>query len=129
MFDAAGIADVPILTRHFNDRACAADAARELLETHPEITAVLCTTDSMALGVLDYCGGRVPHAVSVTGFDGIDTARAAGLTTVEQPNVEKGEKVGSLLSSLIDAAAAPQDIILSTRFVPGRTVAAPRRDG
>ncbi|QPK82981.1 LacI family DNA-binding transcriptional regulator [Corynebacterium qintianiae] len=131
VFDAAGVCDVPIVTRHFNDRASAADGARELLETNPDLTAVLCTTDSMALGVFDHCGARVPHDLSVTGFDGIEAALNLCLTTVDQPNVAKGEAVGSMLRSLIDASPTPpedqQRLILPTRFIPGRTVAAPRQ--
>lgn len=143
VFDAAGITDVPIVTRHFNDRASAADGARELLEAHPELTAVLCTTDSMALGVYDFCAARIPHELSVTGFDGIEAALTLGLTTVDQPNVAKGEAAGRMLSSLIDASPRPARenapltgartmprtmprTILPTSFLPGRSVAAPR---
>lgn len=132
VFDAAGITDVPIVARHFNDRLSAADGAAELIGAHPDLTAVLCTTDSMALGVFDHCGARIPHELSVTGFDGIESALNLGLTTVDQPNVAKGEAAGSMLRSLIDAptpspAATPREI-LPTRFITGRTVAAPRRD-
>lgn len=137
VFDTAGIADVPIVTRHFNDHDTAVDAARELFTSHPDLTAVLCTTDSMALGVLDYCasvGLAVPEDVSVTGFDGVEQALARGLTTVVQPNKHKGETVGHVLTELIEAAAAepsdaecaPPRIVLPTDFSPGRTVAPPR---
>lgn len=128
VFRAAGIVDVPIVNRHFNDLASAADGARELIGSHPELTAVLCTTDSMALGVLDAFGERVPHELSVTGFDGIAAARYLGLTTVEQPNTRKGREVGRVLSSLIGSPApsSPPRTILPTTFVPGRTVSAPR---
>ncbi|SDR70579.1 LacI family DNA-binding transcriptional regulator [Corynebacterium timonense] len=128
VFRAAGIAEVPIVNRHFNDVASAADGARELIGAHPDLTAVLCTTDSMALGVLEAFGDRVPRDLSVTGFDGIAAARYLGLTTVEQPNTRKGREVGRVLRQLIDAPAAPPAprTILPTQFVPGRTVSAPR---
>lgn len=147
VFDAAGITDVPIVTRHFNDHDTAVDAARELFSARGDLTAVLCTTDSMALGVLDYCAGvglSVPGDVSVTGFDGVEQALGRGLTTVIQPNKRKGETVGKVLADMIadasvneagavgvdsggDSAlgAAPR-IILPTEFSPGRTVAPPR---
>lgn len=147
VFDAAGITDVPIVTRHFNDHDTAVDAARELFSARGDLTAVLCTTDSMALGVLDYCAGvglSVPGDVSVTGFDGVEQALGRGLTTVIQPNKRKGETVGKVLAGMIadasvneagavgvdsggDSAlgAAPR-IILPTEFSPGRTVAPPR---
>ncbi|AWB84637.1 LacI family DNA-binding transcriptional regulator [Corynebacterium liangguodongii] len=134
VFDAAGVGDVPIVTRHLNDRDSAAGGAGELLTAHPELTAVLCTTDSMALGVLDYCaaaGIDVPGELSVTGFDATAAARAAGLTTVEQPNVGKGEAAGAMLRSLIESRdprrEAPREVILPTRLIAGRTVSAPRQ--
>ena len=145
VFTDAGIAEVPIVTRHFNDHATAVDAARELFDASPDLTAVLCTTDSMALGVLDYCatqGWDVPGDVSVTGFDGVAPALTRGLTTVIQSNKRKGATVGKVLAKLIDAnlddTAAPSGaasastdadiprVILPTRFSPGRTVAPPR---
>lgn len=147
VFAEAGITDVPIVTRHFNDHASAIDAARELFTLAPDLTAVLCTTDSMALGVLDYCdsaGMDVPGDVSVTGFDGVEQALGRGLTTVVQPNRRKGEAVGQVLTELIEESSSGDDggsgsgsnsnsgkraaprIILPTEFSPGRTVAPPR---
>ena len=106
VFAEAGISDVPVVTRHFNDHASAVDAARELFAHAPDLTAVLCTTDSMAFGVLDYCasaGLDVPGDVSVTGFDGVEQALARGLTTVIQHNKRKGETVGQVLTELLEA--------------------------
>lgn len=141
VFAAAGIdvATVPVVTRHINDRANSVDAARELLETHPDLTAVLCTTDSMAFGVLEYAhhrGLRVPADLSVTGFDGIELALFRGLTTVVQPNKEKGAAAGHMLKQLIDdrvgdrpsADTAPRQL-LDTVFHPGTTVGPPRQSG
>ncbi|WP_257159739.1 LacI family DNA-binding transcriptional regulator [Corynebacterium cystitidis] len=137
-FAAAGVCDVPVVVRHFNDHDAAVDAARELLDTHPDLTAVLCTTDSMAFGVLDFCAARgmsVPGDVSVTGFDGVDVAHVRGLTTVNQPNRKKGSTVGKVLKSLVDdyvadrATSGPAPhVVIPTTFSPGRTVGAPRPD-
>lgn len=135
-FMAAGLEDVPVITRHINDQANCRSAAEEMLTTHPELTAVLCTTDSMALGVMEYAAVRgiaVPEDLSVTGFDGIRTALTQGLTTVVQPNKEKGRAAGRLLLELIDVhrvdspppEPAPREI-LETTFHPGSTVSAPR---
>ncbi|MCZ9309811.1 LacI family DNA-binding transcriptional regulator [Corynebacterium sp. c6VSa_13] len=129
VFAGAGIdpAGVPVVTRHLNTPATARDAAAELLESHPELTAVACTTDSMALGVLAYAreqGLRVPEDLSVTGFDGIAAARAVGLVTVEQPNRDKGIRA---VQALEDTAGDPVHTILPTRLLAGRSVAAPAR--
>ncbi|WKD60486.1 Catabolite control protein A [Corynebacterium ciconiae DSM 44920] len=132
----AGIdpATVPIVERHINDRENNVDAARELLTSHPELTAVLCTTDSMAIGVLEYarsCGLRVPEDLSVTGFDGTTVALLRNLTTVIQPNKRKGTLTGELLSAVIDAAEGGPEpestyVQLETTFNEGSTVARPR---
>lgn len=137
-FAAAGIdpGGVPVVTRHINDHGNCLSAARELIDGHPDLTAVLCTTDSMALGVLEYARERgidVPGDLSVTGFDGIRNALVLGLTTVIQPNKDKGAAAGRMLLALIDAHLAdepapvpPPREILATTFHRGRTVAPPR---
>lgn len=137
VFTAAGLREeeIPIVTRHINNAATAQEAAAQLLETHPDLTAVLCTTDTMALGVLAHAeeqGLRVPEDISVTGFDGIAKALYLGLSTVVQPNKDKGAASGAMLARLIKAAEAEEDVtedlvqLLSTRFEPGRTIAPPR---
>lgn len=138
VFREAGLdpARIPVVTRHINDRANSLAAARELLAKNPDLTAVLCTTDSMAFGVLEYARGRgisVPGDLSVTGFDGVQLALERGLSTVVQPNKQKGAVAGKLLLELIDdrvndrppAKTAPRQL-LPTRFHAGETIAAPR---
>jgi LacI family transcriptional regulator, galactose operon repressor len=53
-------------------------AARRLITSNPALTAIVCTNDVMALGALRELrdnGLRVPHDVSVTGFDDIKLAQ------------------------------------------------------
>ncbi|OFK95274.1 LacI family transcriptional regulator [Corynebacterium sp. HMSC068H04] len=128
VFAQAGLdpSDIPVVTRHINDPRTAYAAAEELLSAHPELTAVLCTTDSMALGVIAYArdhGIAVPEQLSVTGFDGIAPALALGLSTVVQPNKEKGAAAGRMLAGLIEGDGGAARTLLSTSFRPGRTVA------
>lgn len=118
-----GAADVPIVERHLNDPDNNYDAARELLTAHPNLTAVVCTTDTQALGVLRYArdnGIRVPEDLSVTGFDGIEIARHMGVTTIIQPNRNKGRAAGAAL------AGGEAKVILPTEFLAGRTTGVPR---
>ena len=141
VFSRAGIEpeSVPVMTSHINEPATARAAARRLLDSQPELTAVLCTTDSMALGLIAEAherGIRIPQELSVTGFDGILTALQGGLTTIIQPNKAKGAAAGNLLAQLIDAAldeTAPLtagDLVtrrlLPTTFHAGTTVAPPQ---
>ncbi|HCT9179956.1 TPA: LacI family DNA-binding transcriptional regulator [Corynebacterium aurimucosum] len=128
VFAQAGLdpSDIPVVTRHINDPRTAYAAAEELLTKHPDLTAVLCTTDSMALGVIAYArdhGIAVPEQLSVTGFDGIAPALALGLSTVVQPNKEKGAAAGRMLAGLIEGDGGAPRMLLSTSFHPGRTVA------
>ncbi|WP_289298316.1 LacI family DNA-binding transcriptional regulator [Corynebacterium guaraldiae] len=130
VFAQAGLdpSDIPVVTRHINDPRTAYAAAEELLTKHPDLTAVLCTTDSMALGVIAYArdhGIAVPEQLSVTGFDGIAPALALGLSTVVQPNKEKGAAAGRMLAGLIEGDGGAPRTLLSTSFHPGRTVARP----
>ena len=128
VFADAGLdpADIPVVTRHINDSRTAYAAAEELLTKYPDLTAVLCTTDSMAIGVMAYArdhGIAVPEQLSVTGFDGIAPALALGLSTVVQPNKEKGAAAGRMLASLIEGRGEVPRVLLETTFRPGRTVA------
>jgi DNA-binding LacI/PurR family transcriptional regulator len=64
------------------------EIGRELAET-PEVTALLCGNDDMALGVLramQEAGRDVPGDISIVGFDDIPAARylSPSLTTVRQ---------------------------------------------
>ena len=51
----------------------------------------------------------MPRDVSVTGFDDIPAARAAELTTVQQPIRRRGQMVGRLL---VDPNAQPRQLML-----------------
>jgi DNA-binding LacI/PurR family transcriptional regulator len=60
----------------------------------------MCFSDALALGALQAAadlGLRVPGDISVTGFDDVPAATAAGLTTVRQPTPEKGRRAVALL--------------------------------
>lgn len=131
VFAQAGIDPhtVPIVERHINDHPNTVDAARQLLCTHPDLTAVLCTTDTMALGTLEFAQAasiHVPGTLSVTGFDGIRPALHLGLSTILQPNRDKGSHAGAVLVDLLAAKEVNKRTLLATSFEQGRTIAAPR---
>ena len=110
---AAG-ADVPILERA-NEQEAGAGAARVLLAADPPPTALLCTTDQLALGALRVVR-ETGAPVAVTGFDDVPEAARAGLTTVRQPLEEKGSRAGELLLAHM-AGAAPADVVLPVELV------------
>ncbi|MBW8741143.1 MAG: LacI family DNA-binding transcriptional regulator [Acidobacteria bacterium] len=88
------------------------NALRNLLVSDRPPTGVICSSDLMAIGVLQEAaaqGLRVPDDLSVVGFDGIDATRwtKPALTTVEQPIEEIAETAVGALQSLIEDPAKP----------------------
>lgn len=131
VLEKAGVdrASVPIIERHINDATNARSAAEELLTTHPELTAVVCTVDSMALAVAELAakkGWKIPEQLSVTGFDGIPQAVDRGITTVRQPSKDKGRISGEVLAQLIKGEEPMPRTLLDTAVVEGTSIAAPR---
>lgn len=80
-------------------------AAGELLDRHPQLTAILGTADQMAIGAMAYLrdhGRSIPGDVSVAGFNDIAVARdlSPALTTVRLPLREMG-------TAALDIALSP----------------------
>jgi DNA-binding LacI/PurR family transcriptional regulator len=98
---------------HGRDRA--AVLAGELLRGPERPSAIFASSDAQALGVLEAAaaaGLSVPDELSVVGFDDIEVARYAGLTTVAQPLEESGLRGAELLLGALEGAP------LSTRRLP-----------
>jgi DNA-binding LacI/PurR family transcriptional regulator len=111
-----GAAPVQVYEVIANFPECGVRAARELLATAPPPTAILCSTDVLALGVAEELraqGLDVPGDVSITGFDDVPAAAQAGLTTVRQPLVEKGREAGRLLME----PGTEREVILPTELI------------
>lgn len=74
--------------------------AAALLSAGQPPTAILCTSDALAFGVLAELADRgidVPGQMTVTGFDDVPMAEQAGLTTMAQPTRAKGRLAAQLL--------------------------------
>jgi DNA-binding LacI/PurR family transcriptional regulator len=92
--------NVTLINAAENARTAGADAAAFALDRRDRATAILTGSDVLALGVLDALavrGLQPGRDVSVTGFDDIPEAAAAGLTTIHQASVERGRLAGELL--------------------------------
>ncbi|GAA3096753.1 LacI family DNA-binding transcriptional regulator [Nonomuraea salmonea] len=77
-------------------------AVAELLDRAPEIDALMCANDLIALGALDVLrakGRRVPEDVAVVGMDDTDLAAASwpSLTSVSLGSAERGKAAAELL--------------------------------
>lgn len=84
-----------------------ARAFRDLMQTAPRPSVIMCGNDVLAAGALigaRELGLRVPADVSITGFDDIELARIVtpALTTVHVPHRAMGEQAARLLIGLRD---------------------------
>jgi LacI family transcriptional regulator len=98
-------------------------AARELLTAHPELTALVCYNDLVAVGTLQACidlGRRVPQDVAVTGFDDIPLMDqiTPALTTCHVPRHDLGAQALRLLLGCINGYLEEcKDIVLPVELV------------
>lgn len=97
-------------------------AGRALLARKSRPTAVFCTSDEMAIGLmrtLHSVGVRVPQDISVAGFDDIEFAAVAepALTTIHQPRRELGQVAATALVDLLQGRPSPDRIRLETHLV------------
>jgi DNA-binding LacI/PurR family transcriptional regulator len=79
-----------------------------MLAAHPDLTAVVSVNDAVAIGALRGLvdrGLRVPHDVSLTGFDNIPQSLYAvpSLTTIEVPVEEVAQLAVRMLAELMDS--------------------------
>jgi DNA-binding LacI/PurR family transcriptional regulator len=108
--EAAGLkwADVPVYAAGADSVEAGQVAGDAVLGEAPKVTAILCATDRLAVGVLAAAKTReirVPDRLSVVGFDDTPAARTANppLTSVRQPHAAKGRAAAmSLLAQLHD---------------------------
>lgn len=99
-------------------------AARELLQTHPEIDGLFVASDLMALAalrVLTELGRSVPEQVALVGFDDFGDAERSlpPLTTLRNPAVEMAEQATRMLLQLVNgqSVGTPVRMVLPTRLV------------
>lgn len=88
------------------------EKARELLETYGALDALICATDSMAAGALQYLkqqGIRVPEDIRVSGQGGSDLCEVTTptITTIRYYYKESGENAAALLLERLENPDAP----------------------
>ncbi|MBA4544347.1 LacI family DNA-binding transcriptional regulator [Thermoactinomyces daqus] len=98
--------DEPLIVYGDFEEESGREGAKKLLETNPDLTAIFCASDWMAMGAVNGLrdlGKRVPEEVSVIGFDDIELCRyvTPALTTIHQPRYELGSKAAKELVALL----------------------------
>jgi len=123
-FQQAGLEIVPGWIRHcFPNAEYARDAAVRLLTEHPELTALFCYNDLVAVGALKAAmslGRRVPDDLALVGFDDIPLAEliTPALTTCRVPRFQLGESAfGLLLHQITGCENDCVNVILTPELV------------
>ncbi|MFC3885076.1 LacI family DNA-binding transcriptional regulator [Bacillus songklensis] len=106
----------------------AKEVVLSLLSSAPDITAIFCASDLMALGALKACqqqGISVPHDLSIAGYDDILLASyvTPPLTTVSQNIFEIGYEAADLLIDMLEGKAQKHHRILETKLVQRKSSA------
>ena len=97
--------------------------AMALLTEHPELTALFCYNDLVAVGALQACvelGRSVPEDLAIVGFDDIPLAALVtpALTTCRVSRHKLGEQAMQLLLDRIDGCAGQcEEIVLKPELV------------
>ncbi|MBN8988852.1 MAG: substrate-binding domain-containing protein [Rhizobiales bacterium] len=109
-------------------------AMRTLAARFPEITALICTTDVLAIGAMAEAkelGLNIPRDLSVVGFDDVEFASYVDppLTTVHVPNEEIGRLAADRLFELMTGVAVDMATDIPGPLVIRRSAAAPRSAG
>ena len=107
-----------------------AAAARTLLEQNPRPTAIIASSDQMALAALDTAierGLRVPEDLSLVSFDNTPVARftVPQLTAIDQPIAATFAKAVELLITQGDALDQPQPVVTESCLVQRGSTAPP----
>lgn len=110
-------------------------AAQQLFEAANPPRAVVCGSDEIAIGVMEYAvkhGIRVPEDVAVTGCDGLPHSISGliSLTTIVQPQIEMAEEAFSMLLKRIETpSGSHQSLLCAHRLHIGRTCGCPPSAG
>lgn len=105
-------------------------ALRELVQGAKPPTAVLCTTDVLAIGSLleaSLLGIRIPEDLSVTGFDDLELAAQLipALTTIKMPALEIGRRAADALLSMMQNEQDVLHIELEAELILRQSTTAP----
>lgn len=125
---------VTIPTDHAEERRYSAEQGRQailkLMKRQPDITAIICSNDILALGALSGArelGLDVPNRLSITGFDNLEivTVIKPALTTMNSPSRRMGTFAAEYIIKQINTnTQTVERIELSNELIIRETTAA-----
>ncbi|MFC0560526.1 LacI family DNA-binding transcriptional regulator [Halalkalibacter alkalisediminis] len=119
-----------VLNGNFNEQQ-AEEMAYSFFQERPEVTAIFCASDLMALGVMSAAkrlGLKVPDELSIVGYDNITLAQYVQpqLTTVDQDKYQMGYKAAKLLIDMLEGNKTNRKVILDNQLIIRETTAEPK---
>lgn len=118
----AGIADPRLDGRVDDDVDAGRQVTRDLLALADPPTAVVCASDSLALGAWSAAEGLM----AVTGFDDTPVARAVGLSSVAQPLAAAAEScLDQVLAVIADPTTPHRSVLLRPSLTTRASTAQP----
>lgn len=130
LLQARGITGIHRLARRHTEEE-GHRVTRQLLEEHPETTAVLAANDRLALGAIDAIrdsGRSCPDDVSVVGFNDMPYSDrfSPSLTTVRISQYELGGRVARLLlETIADPGRPPETHLVTPELIVRGSTAVP----
>jgi LacI family transcriptional regulator len=131
ILDCLDDAGIGVAARHVREVAAQSivegrSATRALLTAHPDLTAIYCTTDTLAIGTLCECqalGIRVPEHVSVAGFSDLEIVSQLDppLSTVHIPADRIGTSTADFLIDRINGKTGPSKIEVEASVIIRRS--------
>ncbi len=93
-----------------------------LMSKYPEITALFCASDMMAIGAIKAAkklGKKVPRDISIVGFDNIPIAEYSSptLTTIGQDFYAMGQKAAKQLVKMIKGEKVKKRVLLKHKLL------------
>lgn len=129
VLQSAGVEPVESALQLHNQRAFTPYQAVELLlRRNPELTALLCITDGLALSALEMLGESgiaVPERLSLMGFDDLAACpyTRPALTTIRQPVDDLGDALAAAVVTCLDGRPVSCDRPIKPQVVARASVA------
>lgn len=99
----------------------------QMQQSRPDIDAIFCTNDDLAVGVLLECqaqGKAVPQEMAIAGFHGLEIGRARlqKIASVITPRYEIGKTASEILIARLTGKDAPDSVNMAYQIYYGDTL-------
>lgn len=123
-------ASMPIIETKYSFK-CGREAFRSILQQQARPSIVMCGNDVLAVGAIQAAGEmgiRVPHEISITGFDDIELATiiSPSITTVHVPHRRMGTIAAEILLNQARNEGSTRQVSLETQIITRESLKAPQ---